>query len=81
MDSDFPCGGSVVTEDGNKQESKLYLIRKINLGKKTELKTKSLKNKPREPVGSTYYGRQFCSRDFSLATGKEWLPSVYRMEG
>ena len=21
------------------------------------------------------------SRDFSLATGKEWLPSVYRMEG
>ena len=22
-----------------------------------------------------------CSKDFSLATGKEWLPSVYRTEG
>ena len=21
-----------------------------------------------------------CSKDFSLATGQEWLPSVYRME-
>ena len=24
---------------------------------------------------------EICSMDFSLTTGQEWLPSVYRMEG
>ena len=32
-------------------------------------------------MGSTRYGRQICSRDFTLATEKEQLPYIYSMEG
>ena len=40
---------------------------------------KFLKIWPKDPVGSTWYGRQFCSKDFSLLQGQEWLPSIYRI--
>ena len=36
-----------------------------------------MKSKSRDYVGSTWYGQQFCNRDFTLATGKNiFLPSI-----
>ena len=38
-----------------------------------------MKNKPRDAVGLTWYGHQFCSKDFTLATDrKNYLPSIGR---
>ena len=54
--SNWYCG-----RDNNKNEIKISI----------SLNNQSIKNKTQGSSGSTRYGHQFCSRDFSLATEQE----------